>query len=49
VVFTKDEIRRIIDQLEGYKRLMAQLMHGAGLRVMEFMRLRVKDIDFGYR
>nr|WP_181550579.1 integron integrase [Desulfosalsimonas propionicica] len=48
VVFTKDEIRQIITQLEGYKWIMAQCMYGAGLRVMECVRLRVKDIDFGY-
>ncbi len=49
VVFTKEEIKRIIDQIDGYKWIMAQLMYGAGLRVMECVRLRVKDVDFGYR
>jgi integrase len=49
VVFTMDEIRAIINQLEGSKWLMAQLMYGSGLRVMECVRLRVKDIDFAYR
>lgn len=49
VVFTKEEIREIINQLDGYKWIMAQLMYGSGLRVMECVRLRVKDIDFGYR
>ena len=49
VVFTKEEIKVIIDQLDGYKWIMAQLMYGSGLRVMECVRLRVKDIDFGYR
>jgi integron integrase len=49
VVFTKEEVRLIINQLEGTKWLMAQLMYGAGLRVMECVRLRVKDIDFSYR
>ncbi|MGM0452432.1 MAG: phage integrase N-terminal SAM-like domain-containing protein [Thermodesulfobacteriota bacterium] len=34
VVFTKDEIREIINQLDGYKWIMAQLMYGTGLRVM---------------
>jgi site-specific recombinase XerD len=38
-----DEILQIINQLEGYKWIMAQLMYGAGLRVMECVRLRVKD------
>ncbi|MDA3896875.1 MAG: phage integrase N-terminal SAM-like domain-containing protein [Desulfobacteraceae bacterium] len=48
VVFTKTEVKLIIDQLEGVKWLMAQLMYGSGLRLMECM-LRVKDIDFSYR
>jgi len=49
VVFTKEEVRLIINQLDGSKWLMAQLMYGAGLRVMECVRLRVKDIDFSYQ
>jgi len=36
-----------IDQLDGYKWIMAQLMYGSGLRVMECVRLRVKGVDFG--
>ena len=35
--------------LEGMNWLMGQVMYGAGLRVMECVRLRVKDVDFGYR
>ena len=34
VVFTKEEIKKIINQLDGYKWIMAQLMYGAGLRVI---------------
>jgi len=49
VVFSKAETRKIINQLEGRNWLMAQLMYGAGLRVMECVRLRVKDVDFDYR
>jgi integron integrase len=49
VVFTKEEVRLIINQLDGNKWLMAQLLYGAGLRVMECVRLRVKDIDYSYR
>ncbi len=49
VVFSKDEVRKIINQLEGYKWLMAQLMYGAGLRLTECLRLRIKDIDFSYQ
>jgi integron integrase len=48
-VFTPDEAMAVIRRLEGVKRLMASLLYGAGLRVQECMRLRVKDVDFGYR
>jgi len=46
VVLTKDEVRAVIVQLEGDYWLMASLMYGAGLRLMECLRLRVKDVDF---
>lgn len=46
VVLSVDEIRRILAEMhEGY-RLMAQLQYGAGLRISELVRLRVKDVDF---
>ncbi|MEW6440440.1 MAG: integron integrase [bacterium] len=48
VVLTRDEIRRILAHLAGPKWLIAVLLYGAGLRVLECLRLRVKDIDFGY-
>ncbi len=48
VVFTKEEARRILAQLEGTKWLMANLLYGSGLRLMECIRLRVKDADFSY-
>jgi len=48
-VMTHDEAMRVIEQLNGQYRIMAQLMYGAGLRLMECLRLRVKDIDFGSR
>ena len=48
VVFTRDEVRRVINQLAGDYRLMGELLYGSGLRLMELLRLRVKDIDFGY-
>jgi len=47
VTFTSDEANRVIAQLHGDRKLMAQLMYGCGLRVSECVRLRVKDIDFG--
>lgn len=49
VVFTRDEVRQVLTQLQGTHWIMGQLMYGAGLRVMECVRLRVKDVDFGYR
>lgn len=44
-VLSKDEVRRMFEQLEGTARLMAELMYGAGLRLSELLRLRVKDVD----
>ena len=48
VVFTKEEAQAVLRQLDGAKWLMASLLYGSGLRLMECLRLRVKDIDFGY-
>jgi integron integrase len=48
VVFTREEVRAILAQLDRSKWLMASLLYGSGLRLMECLRLRVKDIDFGY-
>jgi len=49
VVLTPEEAARIISNLEGVYKLMASLLYGSGLRVMECVRLRVKDVDFAYR
>ncbi len=49
VVLSRDEVRRILAQLEGTHWLAASLLYGAGLRVSECLRLRVKDLDFEYR
>ena len=46
VVLTRDEVKALLAQLAGDKWLMASLMYGAGLRLMECLRLRVQDIDF---
>ena len=46
VVMTREEVRALLACLSGDKRLMASLMYGAGLRLMECLRLRVQDIDF---
>ena len=49
VVFTKNETDRILDQLSGNYWLMAMLLYGSGLRLIECLRLRIKDIDFFYK
>lgn len=49
VVLTRVEADRILSQVRGTYRLMAFLLYGSGLRLMECVRLRVKDVDFGYR
>ncbi len=46
VVLTRDEVRPVLQRLEGPPRLMACLLYGAGLRVLECCRLRVQDVDF---
>ncbi len=46
VVFTRDEIVALLDRLEGVAWLVTALLYGSGLRLMEGLRLRVKDIDF---
>jgi integron integrase len=48
VVLTREEVKQIFGHLEGTARLMAGLLYGSGLRLMECVRLRAKDIDFGY-
>ena len=46
VVLTRDEVRAVLQRLDGVPRLMAVLLYGAGLRLLECCRLRVKDVDF---
>lgn len=48
VVFSRQEIREIMRHLSGEKWLIANIIYGAGLRLMECLRLRVKDVDFSY-
>jgi integron integrase len=45
VVLTRQEVRSIVERLQGSYWLIAMLLYGAGLRLMECLRLRVKDID----
>jgi site-specific recombinase XerD len=46
VVMTRDELAAIIALLDGTPQLVAKLLYGSGLRIMEAVRLRVKDIDY---
>ncbi len=47
VVLTREEVRAVLGEIHGVPRLMAFLLYGAGLRLLECARLRVKDIDIG--
>jgi integron integrase len=46
VVLTRDEVRAVLRPLRGVPRLMASLLYGSGLRLLECCRLRVQDVDF---
>ncbi len=46
VVLSRQEVRAVLDGLEGTPRLVCALLYGSGLRLLECLRLRVKDIDF---
>ena len=48
-VLSHEEVRSLLNHMSGIHKLMAQLLYGSGLRLMECVRLRVKDIDFGYK
>jgi integron integrase len=45
-VLTPEEIQQVLKNLEGTHQLLAKLLYGAGLRVKEGLRLRIKDVDF---
>ena len=48
-VLTKDEVAALFAQMDGIPALLAQLLYGTGMRLMEGLRLRVKDLDFDRR
>src|SRR5687768_17408790 len=48
-VLSRDEAKKVIAQMAGIYKIMTELMYGSGLRLMEVMRLRVKDLDFANR
>ena len=47
VVLTRDEVHAVLDRMAGVYGLMARLLYGTGMRLMECVRLRIKDVDFG--
>ena len=47
VVMTRAEVRRVLTRLTGAPKLVATLLYGSGLRLLEGLRLRVKDVEFG--
>lgn len=47
VVLTANEVKAIVGRLRGEARLVAALQFGAGMRLLEVLTLRVKDLDFG--
>jgi integron integrase len=49
VVLTRDEVRRILGEMRGTPALVAALLYGSGLRLLEALQLRVKDLDFARR
>jgi integron integrase len=49
VVFTKDEVRRVLAELSGTPWLIASLLYGSGLRISECLRLRIKDLEIERR
>lgn len=46
VVLTRDEVSRVLTQMSGVKWMVATLLYGSGLRLLEALRLRVKDVEF---
>ena len=48
VVLSRREVTLLLDRLSGDYQLMARLMYGSGLRLMEVLRLRIKDVDFDH-
>lgn len=49
VVLTRAEVRQVLNRLVGVQRFVAELLYGSGLRLMEALQLRVKDLDFERR
>lgn len=47
VVLTRNEVASVLAEMDGVEKLVASLLYGAGLRLLEGLHLRVKDVDFG--
>ena len=45
-MLSRSEVQRLLDSMEGVHALLARLMYGTGMRLMEAVRLRVQDVDF---
>jgi integrase len=49
IVLTRPEVQALLDKLDGQHKLLASLLYGCGMRLMEGLRLRIKDVDFDRR
>jgi len=49
VVMTREEVAAVISLMSGTPQLVAKLLYGSGLRIMEAVRLRIQDVDFGMK
>jgi len=49
VVLTREEVRLILNELHGVHKLIGAILYGSGLRLMEALQLRVKDLNFEYQ
>jgi integrase len=47
-VLSKNEVKDLLNELDGIPYLIASLLYGGGLRISEALSLRVKDVDFDY-
>ena len=49
VVLSRDEVMSVLENMTGVHRMIASLLYGTGMRLMEGLRLRIQDVDFAYR
>jgi site-specific recombinase XerD len=49
VVLTREEVAKVVNLMEGESQLIVKLLYGSGLRIMEAVRLRIKDVDFAMK